>query len=181
MEEYKRFTVSLPKELYEEFEEFRNKLGISRSDCIRKAMQSFMVTEENISLTSENVVGCISIIMRHEHFDTKHRHNTREANNHNQEHQHETNHEHNYHNHEYDSQPIYANIQQTDEILKNDIQHHFHDIILSTLHIHLEFEKCLEIIAVSGSYQRVKKLKEDLQKLRSILSIGFFIIDKGSK
>lgn len=181
MEEYKRFTVSLPKDLYEEFEEFRNKLGISRSDCIRKAMQSFMVSEENISLTSENVVGCISLIMRHEHFDSKHSHENNEGDQQIHEHPHDIDHEHIHHDHEYDSQPIYANIQQTDEILKNDIQHHFHDIIISTLHIHLEFEKCLEIIAVSGSYQRVKKLKDDLQKLRSVLSIGFFIIDKGSK
>ncbi|MFX0058006.1 MAG: CopG family ribbon-helix-helix protein [Candidatus Heimdallarchaeota archaeon] len=180
MEEYKRFTVSLPKELYEQFEAFRNKLGISRSDCIRKAMQSFMVSEENLSLTSENVVGCISIIMKHEHFDSKHQHEIKEAEIVNQN-THDIDHDHTHHDHEYDSQPIYANIQQTDEILKNDIQHHFHDIILSTLHIHLEFEKCLEIIAVSGLYQRVKKLKDDLQKLRSIISVGFFIIDKVSK
>ncbi|MFW9937228.1 MAG: CopG family ribbon-helix-helix protein [Candidatus Thorarchaeota archaeon] len=181
MEEYKRFTVSLPKELYEEFEEFRNKLGISRSDCIRKAMQSFMVEETNIAYTSENVVGCITIIMKHEHFDSKHQHQIKKTDEEIVNHVHDINHEDIHHNHEYDSQPIYANVQQTDEILKNDIQHHFHDIIISTLHIHLEFEKCLEIIAVSGSYQRVKRLKDDLQKLRSILSIGFFIIDKGSK
>jgi CopG family nickel-responsive transcriptional regulator len=73
---------------------------------------------------------------------------------------------------------LYVNVQQTDLILKNDIQHHFVDIINSTLHIHLEFEKCLEIIAVSGPMKRVKRLKEDLQKLESILSINLFIIDK---
>ena len=48
------------------------------------------------------------------------------------------------------------------------------------MHVHLEYEKCLEIIAVSGPYNRVRKLKEDLQKLKSVLSIGFFIIDKES-
>jgi len=133
MEEYKRFTVSLPKDLYDKFEAFRNKLGISRSDCIRKAMQSFMVSEENISLTSENVVGCISLIMRHEHFDSKHSHEINEGDQQIHEHPHDIDHENIHHDHEYDSQPIYANIQQTDEILKNDIQHHFHDIIISTL------------------------------------------------
>ena len=46
------------------------------------------------------------------------------------------------------------------------------------MHVHLEFEKYLEIIAVSGPYTHVKKLKEDLQKLKSTISIGFFIIDK---
>jgi CopG family nickel-responsive transcriptional regulator len=165
MEEYKRFTVSLPQNLYNKFEEFRNTLGISRSDAIRKAMYLFMVQEENISVVSENVVGCIALIMTHEHVEL------------NTQHSHEKIHDAE-HNHDYSSRSIYANVQQTDEILKNDIQHHFHDIIISTMHVHLEYEKCLEIIAVSGSFERVKKLKDDLQKLKSILSIGFFIIDK---
>jgi len=165
MEEYKRFTISLPQELYDKFEEFRNKLGISRSDAIRKAMYLFMIQEENISVVSENVIGCIAIIMSHEHIDLNHQHSHEEL--------------HDFeHNHDYSSRSIYANVQQTDEILKNDIQHHFHDIIISTMHVHLEYEKCLEIIAVSGSFERVKKLKDDLQRLKSILSIGFFIIDK---
>ena len=165
MEEYKRFTVSLPHNLYNKFEEFRNKLGISRSDAIRKAMHLFMIQEENISVVSENVVGCIAMIMAHEHIDL------------NQKHSHEELHD-SEHNHDYSSRSIYANIQQTDEILKNDIQHHFHDIIISTMHVHLEYEKCLEIIAVSGPFERVKILKDDLQRLKSVLSIGFFIIDK---
>ncbi|MHA2050353.1 MAG: hypothetical protein ACW986_12105 [Promethearchaeota archaeon] len=76
---------------------------------------------------------------------------------------------------------MYANVQQTDEILKNDIQHHFFDLIISTMHVHLEYGKCLEIIAVSGPYDRVKMLKERLQRLKSIISTGFFIIDKESK
>jgi CopG family nickel-responsive transcriptional regulator len=169
MEEYKRFTVSLPKDLYDKFEIFREKLGITRSDGIRKAMQSLMTSEENIPYSSGNVVGCISTIMVHEHI-----HPPKE--NHIQ-----VNHDYEHHDHDYDSKPTYANILQSDEIYKNDIQHHFHDIIISTLHVHLEFEKCLEIIAVSGSYERVRKLREDLQRLKSVLSVGFFIIDTEEK
>lgn len=171
MEEYKRFTVSLPKELYDKFEKFREKLGISRSDGIRKAMQSLMISEENIPHSSGNVVGCISIIMVHEHFQQgleEHQHHP-EGENHDLK-----------HDHQYGSQPVYASVHQTDEILKNDIQHHFHDIIISTMHVHLEFEKCLEIIAVSGYYDRIIKLKDDLQRLKSVLSLGFFIVDKES-
>ena len=168
MEEYKRFTISLPQDQYNKFEEFRNQLGISRSDAIRKSMHLFLTQDENISILSENVVGCIAIMMTHEHVDLKDEHS------------------HNHiddlhHDHDYISRPIYANVQQTDEILKNDIQHHFHDIIISTMHVHLEYEKCLEIIAVSGPYKDVKKLKDSLQRLKSVLSIGFFIIDKEIK
>ena len=103
MEEYKRFTVSLPQDLYDKFEEFRNKLGISRSDAIRKAMHLFMIQEENISVVSENVVGCITIMMAHEHVDLNHQHS------------HEDLHD-SEHNHEYSSRSLYANVQQTDKI-----------------------------------------------------------------
>ena len=169
MEEYKRFTISLPEKLYELFETFRNKLGMSRSDAIRKAMHSFMISEENILISSGNVVGCITIIMTHEHPDIKQH-----------EHSHDSSHTAD-HEHDYSSRTMYANVQQTDEILKIDIQHHFFDIIISTMHIHLEYSKCLEIIAVSGPYDRVKILKDRLQRLKSVISVGFFIIDKESQ
>jgi len=169
MEEYKRFTISLPEKLYELFETFRNKLGMSRSDAIRKAMHSFMIREENIPVSSGSVVGCITIIMSHEHPDIKQ-----------QEHSHNSSHTAD-HEHDYSSRTMYANVQQTDEILKIDIQHHFFDIIISTMHIHLEYSKCLEIIAVSGPYNRVKILKDRLQRLKSVISVGFFIIDKESQ
>jgi len=169
MEEYKRFTISLPEKLYEIFETFRNKLGMSRSDAIRKAMHNFMISEENIPISSGNVVGCITIIMAHEHPDIKQH-----------EHSHDSSHTAD-HEHDYSSRTMYANVQQTDEILKIDIQHHFFDIIISTMHVHLEYGKCLEIIAVSGPYNRVRILKDRLQKLKSVISAGFFIIDKETK
>jgi len=49
------------------------------------------------------------------------------------------------------------------------------------MHVRLEYEKYLEMMLVSGSYTRVKKFKDDLQKLKSIISIRFFIIDKKTK
>ncbi|MBY9007944.1 MAG: CopG family ribbon-helix-helix protein [Candidatus Lokiarchaeota archaeon] len=169
-EEYKRFTVSLPQDLYEEFEKYRKKLNISRSDAVRKAMYSYMSSQENLSKISSNVIGCISLIMGYKHFieDSSHDDNDDEQN-----HKKSLDHEH-----DYSSRPIYANVHQTDLILNNEIQHHFTDVIISKMHIHLQFEKCLEIIAVSGPFDRVEKLKENLEQLKSVLSIGFFIIDK---
>ncbi len=171
-EEYKRFTVSLPPDLYNEIESFRKKLGVSRSDLIRKAIYSYLISEESIPTDSNNVIGCISLIMTHKHIKTEN-----DQNNH--IHSHEVNHDaDHHHNHDFGSRPIYMNVQQADEVLKTDIQHHFGDIIISTMHVHLEFEKCLEIIAVSGPKDRVVRLKEDLQALKSVISTGFFIIDR---
>ncbi len=171
-EEYKRFTISLPKSLYNEFEMFRKKLDISRSDAVRKAMYKYLAVEENIDKTPGNVVGCITMIMSHEHFSETH-HEPSEK-----DHGAEIPHKH---DHDFSSRAIYANVHQTDLILNNDIQHHFNDVIISTMHVHIKFEKCIEIIAVSGSYERIKHLKEDLERLKSVLSIGLFIIDKEVK
>ncbi len=164
MEEYKRFTISLQKDLYSKFEIFRNRIGLSRSDAIRKAMSLFMTQDENISISSETVVGCITFLMTHQHFELTETHS----------------HEHTQgfkHDHDFSSRSTYANVQQTDEILKNEIQHHFHNIIISVMHVHLEYKKCLEIIAVAGDFEEVKKLRDNLQKLKSISSLGFFVLD----
>lgn len=163
-EEYKRFTVSLPKDLYEEFETFRKKLDMSRSNAVRKAMHRYMAIDESSLETEGDVVGSIAMIMSHEHIDEEH------------EHFHEK--DTDMHDHDFSSRPIYANVHQTDLILNNDIQHHFADVIISTMHVHIKYDKCVEIIAVSGDYNRIKNLKQDLERLRSVLSIDLFIIDK---
>jgi len=172
-EDYRRFTVSLPQDLYDKFEILKEKLNISRSDCIRKAMNAFMISEENISESEGEVVGCITIIMAHEHL----KHDNNHENKKNQEHLHDHEIEH-FHIHDFSSKPFYASAQQTDSLVAKEIQHHYSDIILSTLHIHLEFEKCMEIIAVSGSYKKIKALRDNLQRLKSVLSSGFFVVDR---
>ena len=184
--EYKRFTISLPKELYDNFETFRTDVwaGISRSDLIRKAMSSFMVQEKKEKKLAGNVVGCIIFTMTHEHFDPDHMHVHEHDMSHHHEDHDESGHSHPHdhddedvHEHEYSSQPIYASVQQTDLLLINDIQHHYSDIILSTAHYHLQFDKCMEIITISGPYERFEKLKNSLQKLRSIIFIEDIIVD----
>jgi len=172
-EEQKRFTVSVPSDLYEEFETFRNKLGVSRSDGIRKAMHSFMIQNEEVLKTPGDVVGCITLIMVHEHM--KQIDQVLDEPDYDHDHKHHHDHDH---DHEFSSQPIYANVQQTDTLLSKDIQHHYGDVIIANMHIHLEYEKCMEIIAVSGPYERINNLKQSLQKLKSIISIGFFVADK---
>lgn len=183
MEEYKRFTVSLPQELYEKIEKYRTDLDITRSDAIRKAMHELLdkrhEEESEFSETTE-VVGCITIVMTHEHikvedteFDIEkidHDHD------HEHEHEHDDQHDHDHdltHVHQYTTKPLYASVQHADLLKSNDYQHHFRDIIISTMHVHLEFEKCMEIIAVSGPYKRVLDLKKNLESLKSVISVGF--------
>ena len=49
-----------------------------------------------------------------------------------------------------------------------DIQHDYHDVILSTQHFHLDFDKCLEIVAVKGKAFRLTKLSDKLIAVKGI-------------
>jgi len=50
-----------------------------------------------------------------------------------------------------------------------DIQHEFLDVIVSTIHIHLDKERCMLAIIVKGGSDRVKKLFESINGLRGVL------------
>jgi CopG family transcriptional regulator, nickel-responsive regulator len=50
----------------------------------------------------------------------------------------------------------------------NRVQHDFHDAILSTLHVHLDHDNCLEIIAVKGVASRVQKVADTLIGTRGV-------------
>ena len=43
-----------------------------------------------------------------------------------------------------------------------DIQHHHEDAIRSTMHIHLDKKNCLQIIAVRGEAEEIKRLSKEL-------------------
>lgn len=187
-EAYKRFTVSIPPEMFDSLEAFRKKN--SRSEIIRKAVYDYMNKDIDKDIdTKGDVVGCIAMIMSHGHFDVSgasskedgkepdHDHPHDHEHGHH-EHAHEGEETHHHHDYEYTNKPIYANIEQRDLLLSNDIQHHFADIIVSNMHIHLEFDKCLEIIAISGPYKQVEHLRDSLNNLKSVLSLELFIVNK---
>jgi len=56
-----------------------------------------------------------------------------------------------------------------DEITK--AQHKFKNVISSTLHVHLEENKCLEIIAVEGSVQEIRSLAQSLMTKRGVKQV----------
>jgi len=56
-----------------------------------------------------------------------------------------------------------------DEIV--GVQHSFRDLISSTLHIHIEENKCLEIISVKGSAKEVKSLTQALMAKKGVKQV----------
>lgn len=49
-----------------------------------------------------------------------------------------------------------------------DTQHHFQKLIISTQHIHLDHENCLEIVAVKGNSNEVQKLADTLKSIKGV-------------
>jgi len=48
------------------------------------------------------------------------------------------------------------------------IQHNYHDIIISSQHVHLDHHNCLEIIVVKGGIRKVYKLEEELKVAKGV-------------
>jgi CopG family nickel-responsive transcriptional regulator len=49
-----------------------------------------------------------------------------------------------------------------------DIQHNFHDLILSVQHVHLDHHNCLETIAVKGKASKLKSLADKLIAIKGV-------------
>jgi CopG family nickel-responsive transcriptional regulator len=49
-----------------------------------------------------------------------------------------------------------------------DIQHDFGKIIISTQHIHLDHDNCLEIIAVKGNPKETQRLADSLKSVKGV-------------
>jgi CopG family nickel-responsive transcriptional regulator len=49
-----------------------------------------------------------------------------------------------------------------------DIQHDFHRLILSTLHVHLDHDHCLEVLVVRGKSAEVRKVADTLISTKGV-------------
>lgn len=48
------------------------------------------------------------------------------------------------------------------------VQHEYYESIISTMHIHLDSDNCLEIIAMRGEYEKVKAIADSLLGLKGV-------------
>jgi len=56
------------------------------------------------------------------------------------------------------------------------IQHHYTNIICSTMHIHLSERECLEAIAVRGDASKVRKLSDELAAKRGVKILKTMVV-----
>ncbi|MBI5416818.1 nickel-responsive transcriptional regulator NikR, partial [Candidatus Poribacteria bacterium] len=54
-----------------------------------------------------------------------------------------------------------------------DIQHDFHDNILSSQHLHLDHDNCLEIVAIKGKAKQIEELFGKLKSAKGVKYAGF--------
>ncbi len=50
----------------------------------------------------------------------------------------------------------------------NDIQHHFHKIIISATHIHLDEHNCLEVLILRGKIKNIKTIADKLISIKNV-------------
>jgi CopG family transcriptional regulator, nickel-responsive regulator len=49
-----------------------------------------------------------------------------------------------------------------------DLQHHYYDYVVSTLHVHLDAHHCLEVMVVRGKAAEIKKIADRLIGTRGV-------------
>ena len=49
-----------------------------------------------------------------------------------------------------------------------DVQHDFQKVIISTQHIHLDHNNCLEIVAIKGNPKEAQKLTDTLKSIKGV-------------
>ena len=57
---------------------------------------------------------------------------------------------------------VYDHHKQHVQETLTDIQHDHHELIISTLHVHLDHHNCLEVLIVRGPAARVKRIADEL-------------------
>ncbi|MCF6157717.1 MAG: nickel-responsive transcriptional regulator NikR [wastewater metagenome] len=62
-----------------------------------------------------------------------------------------------------------------------DIQHDYHTIILSTQHIHLDEDNCLEIIVIKGKPQEIEGLYSKLKSAKGVKHGGLAMTTTGKE
>jgi CopG family transcriptional regulator, nickel-responsive regulator len=62
-----------------------------------------------------------------------------------------------------------------------DIQHDSQDVIISTQHIHLDHDHCLEIIAVKGRVKKVLKLADFLKAIKGVRHCALSMTGSGEE
>lgn len=60
-----------------------------------------------------------------------------------------------------------------------DLQHDYYDKIITTQHIHVDHERCLEVILVKGKANEIKELADKIQAQKGVLHLNLALTTLG--
>jgi len=63
---------------------------------------------------------------------------------------------------------LYDHHKQHVQATLTDIQHDHHEVIVSTLHVHLDHHNCLEVLVVRGKAGTIKKIADELISAKGV-------------
>jgi CopG family nickel-responsive transcriptional regulator len=63
---------------------------------------------------------------------------------------------------------VYDHHKQHVQAALTDIQHDHHEVIISTLHVHLDHHNCLEVLVVRGQGGPIKKIADELLSAKGV-------------
>ncbi|MGC9110130.1 MAG: nickel-responsive transcriptional regulator NikR [Caldimicrobium sp.] len=62
-----------------------------------------------------------------------------------------------------------------------DLQHNYYERIITTQHLHVDHERCLEIVLVKGKANEIKELADRIQALKGVLHVNLALTTLGKK
>ncbi|AEF97010.1 nickel-responsive transcriptional regulator NikR [Methanotorris igneus] len=62
-----------------------------------------------------------------------------------------------------------------------EIQHDYTDIIVATLHVHLDHDHCMEVILVRGDAKQIKELTDKLTAQKGVKQVKLTVMVPGGK
>ena len=65
--------------------------------------------------------------------------------------------------------------------LLTELQHSFHEMILSTMHVHLDHHNCLEILVIKGKAREAKEVADRLLSVKGVLHGKLTVTSTGKK
>lgn len=75
---------------------------------------------------------------------------------------------------------VYDHHKQHVQAALTDIQHDHHEVIISTLHVHLDHHNCLEVLAVRGKASLIKKIADELIAAKGVKHGKLTVTSTGS-
>ena len=142
---------------------------MSRTDSTRKAMRDYLdkETEQERIRSVEKTSAVIILTLKHSWDSIQHDHDKISFDEHELDHKEDN----------LDSilNTSYFTKPDTDLIKINRIEHFYHDIVISKIHVHLEHEKCMLIIPVKGSGKRIHDFYNSVTSLKTVLSYNLIM------